>query len=86
MPLDIDLPADLVDRALQLPASAKVKLAGLLLDAAQESPADAEQARREWREVITERVSGYLNGTIPTEDAAEALARIEEQFEEKHRQ
>jgi hypothetical protein len=86
MPLDVDLPTDLVDRALQLPAPAKVKLAGLLLDAAQESPADAEQVRQEWREVITQRVNGYLSGTIPAVDAAEALARIEEQFEEKHRQ
>lgn len=52
----------------------------------QEPPADVEQIRQEWREVITQRVNGYLNGTIPTVDAAEALARIEEQFEEKFRQ
>jgi hypothetical protein len=52
----------------------------------QETPADEEQVRQEWREVITRRVDGYLSGTIPAVDAAEALARIEEQFEEKFRQ
>ena len=81
---DVDLPADLVEQALKLSPAARVKFARLLLDAAAGPPDDPVVVRKEWQEVITQRIQGYLDGSIPAVDAEDALAEVERRFREKY--
>ena len=83
---DVELPTDLVEKALQLTPAQRRKLGNILLDSTEAPPDDPELVRKEWNALIAERIKGYLDGTIPTVDAEEALAEVERRFEEKHPQ
>lgn len=75
-----DIPSDLIERAMTLSPAAMRKFAGILWDAAEGPPDDPELVRKEWREVIADRIEGYLSGRYKTVDARESLQRVREQF------
>ena len=84
--LEVDLPADLVERAMLLTTAGKQKLAGLLLKAVELPPDDPEVVRQEWNAVIADRLEGFLSGKYKTVDAEESIRRVREEFLKDHPQ
>jgi hypothetical protein len=82
----VEIPADLLERGLQLSSAAKVKFANLLLDAVEGPPDDPEVARKEVKELIADRIEGYLSGRYKAVDAEEQLAEVEKWYKEKYPQ
>lgn len=80
---EVEIPADLVERAMQLSHPAKLKLAGLLVKATEAPADDPELVRKEWQAVIADRVEGYLSGRYKTEDAKEMIDRVRRKLLEK---
>lgn len=76
----VEIPADLIERGLQLPPAAQVRFANLLLDAAQGPPDDPELVRKEVKELIADRIEGYLSGRYKAVDAREMSQRVREKL------
>ncbi len=76
----IELPTDLVEEALKLTAAQRKKFAALLLEVKD----DPEVVRKEWNVEIKRRIEGYLDGSIPSEDAEVAYQRVVERFRKKY--
>lgn len=77
---DVDLPQELVDRAMGLPAAARFKLADMLLQSAD----DPELVRAEWNEVIAARAKAYAEGRLPTRDALDVVDEIDTELDAKY--
>ena len=78
---DVEIPADLLERGMMLPRSARAKFANLLLEANELPPDDPELVRKEVNELIADRLEGYLSGRYKTVDARESLKRVRERLE-----
>lgn len=83
---DVDLPNDLVERVLNLPPAAMRKLVDMVYDVLEEPGDDPEVVRKEWQAEIARRIEGYLDGTIPAEDAEVSFNRVWQEFLRKHPQ
>ena len=71
---------------MQLNPAGREKLLDVLLDAREASTDDPEVVRKEWNVEIKRRLDGYLDGSIPTLDAGEALLAAEQRYREKYPQ
>lgn len=81
-----DIPADLIERAMALPLAARERFAVILMEAAAGPPDDPELVRKETKELIADRIEGYLSGRYKTVDAKESLEEIERWYRETYPQ
>lgn len=69
---------ELLDRALQLPADEREKIARILYESLAEEEDDEDQAA--WAEEIKQRVEEIRNGTVETIPAEEVFAEMRARF------
>ena len=83
---NVEIPTDLVERAMTLSPAAMRKFAGMLWDAAEGPPDDPELVRKETHDLIADRIEGMLSGRYKLVDAGESIRRVREQFLKDHPQ
>lgn len=73
---ETDLPRDLIDRAMQLPAAGREKLGRLLLDSVPASETTADTTR----DLIRERIGQLVRGEVELLDADDVVMDLERRY------
>ena len=72
-----DIPEDLMERALALPMAARERFAVIAHGSGGGSDrTTSELVRKETKELIADRLEGYLSGRYKAVDAKESIARL----------
>lgn len=79
----VDQSVELVNRLLKLPEETRLDLANLLLDSVREGFTSLEEADRQAKERIRQRIDDVMNGRVELLDWRESFDQIEKRFREK---
>lgn len=72
-----DLPAELLDRVMNLTPAGKSMLLDLLLLEREEAPASSDEVRQAWKEEIARRIHDVVQGKVEFVEGEEVIRRLQ---------
>ena len=72
-----DLPAELLDRVMNLTPAGKSMLLDLLLLEREEAPASSDDVRQAWKDEIARRIHDVVQGKVEFVEGEEVIRRLQ---------